>query len=748
MCTEIGPLKKLLGISALPAGLLALPLAAEPPTVEELSPFIARASTVEVGLGHVSESGTRLGRFSGFGDDGLFAVLGLDWIRTADYASDRPVTIRLRAEDLGLDVRSVRLDYRHHGRFGVYAEYDERSARFIDDAVTVYREQAPGRLTLPADWVAAPSTGDMTTLLPSLHEFDVRSDRRSMAAGGDARFAERWHISSDFRQEDRDGHRAMAAMFGPTGGSPRAAFMPVPTDYRTREIDLAVNYADRQRQFRVRYHASLFDNNQPALTFANPYAGIGAWPSSAGYPDGIGQMALSPDNTFHQIGIGGSQSFSPTLNFSGEVAFGRMRQDDDFLALTINPVLAESIVQGLPRASLDGRIDTTAVNLRLAGRPGRRFNWTASYRLDDRDNRTPMGEFVYIGSDSQLQDAGETSSRRRFNLPHDYRDQRLRLAGNFRPAEATRLQAAVEHRRTDRTFTARERTEEDRLELGLRRNFSPHVNAAINLEWADRSGSTYDGAVGFRAGHSDAYVDTVPGGWGELPALRLYHLADRRRQGINLQSTITPDDAWAITLQGGVSEDDFRRSEIGLVEAGNEHVSADVSYSPNARWSAHAFLTHERITSDQDGFSFRGGGFREADLANPDRWWQARHRDRVDTLGLGLRRLLMDERLELRADYVHADARARINVQSGPALDTEPLPDLTSRRHTLDLAARYKINDQLSLSARWWFERYRTADWALDGIGPNQLADVILPFETSYDDRVHVLMLSVIHRWY
>jgi hypothetical protein len=126
------------------------------------------------------------------------------------------------------------------------------------------------------------------------------------------RFAERWQVSAEVRQEDRDGQRAMAAMFGPTGGTPRAAFMPVPTDYRTREIDLAVNYADRQRQFRVRYHASLFDNNQPALTFANPYshhrrlAPLGRL-SRRRRPDG-----LPPDNTFHQLGIGGSQSFSPT----------------------------------------------------------------------------------------------------------------------------------------------------------------------------------------------------------------------------------------------------------------------------------------------------------------------------------------------------------------------------------------------------------------------------------------------------
>ncbi len=734
-----------MALFALTASLIVTPLAAQQITKEALSRHIAPDNFVEVGLGHVSDSGSRLGRFTGLGDDGFFSVLGLDWIRVAEWDSDRPVTIRLRAEDLGLDIRTVRIDYRHQGRFRAYAEYDERSTRFSDDAVTVYRQTSPGRLTLPANWVADTTTAGMAALLPSLNEFDVRGDRRAIAVGGASRLADRWTVSADVREEDRDGHRAMAGFFGATGGNPRAAFLPAPIDYRTRDIDLALAYADRQRQFRVRYHASLFDNHHTALTFANPFSAIGGWHPSAGYPDGIGQMALPPDNEFHQIGFGGGYTFTEQLHFSGEIAFGRMRQNEDFLPLTVNPVLAESIMQGLPRTSLDGRIDTTAITLRLTGRPGRRFNWTASYRLDDRDNRTPIGEFVYIGSDSQLQDAGETSSRRRYNLPYDYRDQRLRLAGNWRISRASRAQASVEHRRIDRTFTARERTDENRLELGLRHALSERVNVGGNVQWADRTGNTYDGAIGFQAGHSSAYVNTVPGGWGELPALRLYHLADRRRQGINLNATVTPTEDWAVSLQAGMSEDDFRRSEIGLVEASNEYASADLSYSPTAHWSAHAFYTRERIGSEQDGFSFRGGGFRQDDLADPDRWWTARHRDRVDSVGLGIRRSLLDERLELRADYVHADARAAIDINAGPTLVATELPDLSSRRHSLDFAARYRINPDLSLRARWWIERFQTVDWAIDDVGPDQLADVILPGETAFNDRVQVVTLSLIY---
>jgi hypothetical protein len=148
-----------------------------------------------------------------------------------------------------------------------------------------------------------------------------------------------------------------------------------------------------------------------------------------------------------------------------------MRQDEDFLPLTANPVLAESIVQGLPRASLDGRIDTTAVNLRLAGttEPALQLECQLPFRRPRQPH--PSGEFVYIGSDSQL--AG-----RRRNL----------IAPALQPACTTTATSACRlagnWRRPVHTYP------------GLRSNIavpiaaSPPANAPTKTAWNWASGAT------------------------------------------------------------------------------------------------------------------------------------------------------------------------------------------------------------------------------------------------------------------
>src|SRR3546814_7863535 len=89
-------------------------------------------------------------------------------------------------------------------------------------------------------------------------------------------------------------------------------------------------------------------------------------------------MALPPDNKFQQGTATFGYNFTDTTRVSADVAIGRMSQNDTFLALTLDPVIAASITEPLPRNSLEGEINTTVINLRLSSRPTRQFHWGAS----------------------------------------------------------------------------------------------------------------------------------------------------------------------------------------------------------------------------------------------------------------------------------------------------------------------------------------------------------------------------------
>ena len=98
------------------------------------------------------------------------------------------------------------------------------------------------------------------------------------------------------------------------------------------------------------YQLSLFRNGETSLTWSNPF--IPVVPGSD-----TGQLALPPDNQFHQSVATLGYESTPTIRFSGDIAFGRMTQDESFLPATVNASLAPS-VPALPSQSLNGQADT------------------------------------------------------------------------------------------------------------------------------------------------------------------------------------------------------------------------------------------------------------------------------------------------------------------------------------------------------------------------------------------------------
>ncbi len=697
---------------------------------------------VELGLGWLSDDADRFGRYGGVRDEGLFALLGLDWLKLGAWDDPDPWRIELALANLDTDSRSGYLALTRPGRFGFWAEVRDNRLFHASDAATIYRRDDATDLKLPDDWVAGATTADLARLLPSLVPVEFEHQRRRAGLGG-RWFSGDWSFDAAFREERRDGTRPMAGLIGNTGGNPRAVLLPAPIDYRTRQFDASADYADRRRHFRIGYHASHFSNANAALAWDNPFSAIGGWHPSAGFPAGRGQLALPPDNQFHQLNLGVGHQLGPRVRLVTDLAMGRMTQDEDLLAMTINPVLADSVEVPVPIDSLDGRIETTNALVRLVTRPTTALSLNFSYRYDDRDNRTRRNEFVYIGGDSQLQDTAITSSRRRFNLPVSYRDQQFAIDAAWRLNARGRVEAGYRHRRTERTFSAREKTDENTFIVGFRRQWADWLSTNLRAEFADRGGSTYDGAAPFVSGHAAEYIETVAGGWGNHPGLRQYHLADRRRQQGSVSAVFSPHAQWQGSITGHVARDDYRRSEIGLTDAETAAWTMDVAYTPEQWVSLWAFYSYEYQRFDQAGQSIRGFN-RLGDLADPERLWETAQRDRVNTVGAGLTTRWLDDRLELRADYVHAAGRARLRFVAGDALPTAPVPDISTRLNSFSVDARYRASQTMTLRLGWRNERFASADWAFDDIGVDQLARVILTGEGNPGYRVNLLTAAVV----
>ena len=734
---------------ALLAAAVSLVLAAAPACAQdnpELEAITRIRSFIEFGLGYVDDASYRFGRYRGLEREGGYGVLNIDWYRRAPHDAEVPSYLRVVATDLGLSTRRVEIEQGRQGRYRLRGEYAEMPTTRTDTGSTPFDGVGGNQLTLPQGWVAGPTTAGMTALSGALHPVRIGHDRRRLGFGLDVLLARGWEVTSDVRHERKEGLKTVGAVIGNSGGNPRAVILPEPIDYELREGEVALRWSDPRKQFEARYLVSLFDENLDSLSWQNPFAAITGWNTAAGYPTGYGQLALPPDNQFHQASLSGGWNWDSGMRLSGTVALGRMTQDEDFLPYTINPAIAASIVQPLPRTSLDGRIDTTTANLQLTGRGTNRFGWSASWRLDDRDNQTPRAEYVYVGGDSANQSVAATSSFRRFNEPLSYRDERLKADAWWRLAPRTRLTGSLERRTTERTYSEREDADETSMRLALRHDNGAWLNGGLRFEHASRDGSTYVGNEPFLSGYAPGYTSTVPGEFENPPLLRKLHLADRSRNRYAASATVTPTEFWSVTFDIQRVKDDYRASALGVTNTASNVFTLDASWMPSTRWSSHAFLTRESLEMEQRGVSTRGAT-RVTDADDPTRAWNAAHDDEIDTAGAGMKWNLANERLELALDYVHARSDTDVTVIGGTALTTAPLPTVSSRMRSLSLQADWRFDEAWSARMRLWNEHFTSEDFALDGVEANQLANVLLLGEGTPDYDVNVLFLTVSYRF-
>ncbi len=720
-------------------------LAASAPV--QVSAASAQGGTVDVGLSWLGDDAWRFGRYSGVDREGVYAVLDLDWRWRDPLHSTESRFCRIEAVDLGLDSRQIHAGFGRQGVWRANVEFAQQPARRDGISTTVMRGAGGADLSLPAGWVPGATTAPMSALLPSLVPVELRSERRRLAFGLEGILSERWEFAARAARERKDGLRPYAGVIGATGGNSRAVFLPEPIDYETREIELLARYSAPRQQYQARYFVSRFENANPALTWQNPFAGVGGLNPAASFPGSFGRVALPPDNRFHQVSLTGGWALSEQTRLTADVAFGQMRQNADLLAYTVNPVLADTITEPLPRASLDGRIDTTAVVLRATSRRGQRFSWTASYRYDDRDNATARDAWVYIPGDSLPQDASESSSRRRFNLPVSYRDQRARLDLGWRFDSATRLDAHAELREERRTYAERHRAEEGTLGAALQRRFSTRVTAAVRVSRSERDGSTYVGNAPFLSTYAPAYTATVAGEFENVPDLRRFNLADRTRDRAGATLVFAASDRLNISFGSALTRDDYRRSEIGLTDARMRAHTLEASYVWSTALNGYGFYAREALDFAQDGQSIRGGANRLVDLADAGRLWSVQQAERVDTLGGGLVWQDPGRRWRIGLDYALALSATGIDVATGSALTSAPLPPLKTRLHSASLRLQREITPALALRASLRADRYRASDWAMDGVPANQLANVILFGSDDPDYRVTLLTVSMQYRF-
>jgi len=233
--------------------------------------------------------------------------------------------------------------------------------------------------------------------------------------------------------------------------------------------------------------------------------------------------------------------------------------------------------------------------------------------------------------------------------------------------------------------------------------------------------------------------------------MRKYYQANRLRNQVSGTINFYPNDALTWTLTGKYNMDNYNQTHDGLTGSRNANLTLDTSYVPGKNLRTYAYLTYEYFDYKQRGFYHPG---RTGPLTpwTPrvavfgDNWWHMETKDDVYTVGGGLDWEMIEDKLNVKLDYMYSYGITETDVGSD-TLAFLPYPDITTRISSLSLTGDYKARENLTVRFMYAFEHFNTTDFGLDNVGVNTLSNVILLGNTSPDYNAHVFGVSLVYEF-
>jgi MtrB/PioB family decaheme-associated outer membrane protein len=541
------------------------------------------------------------------------------------------------------------------------------------------------------------------SLAGTLQQVDLETQRKRLGVGGSWTAQRDWEYAVNFRHETKDGMKRTAGSF-----FVNASELVEPVDYVTDQVDASASYTGKNLQMKFAYYGSTFRNSNSSLTWDDPYTSV--------VGESAGQLALPPDNQFHQILASAGYQFSDRTRASADVAIGRMTQNDSFLASTVTPaVFIPGGIPALPRSSLDGRANTLDVGLKLSSAVSDRLRLNGALTYNDRDNRTPQATYAAVTTDMFLEAP-------RTNLPYSFTQERLKLSADYRASASTKASIGYDYDAHKRTFLEVDTTHENTLWGKVGTRLMDKLDLSLKYEHGERRNSGYQVVTAI----------TPP----ENPLLRKFNMANRTRDTGKVRADFAAAENVNIGLGYESSEDKYSDSTIGLLNGKDSSLYGDVSFTLSESTSLHAYANHQEIKSRQ-------AGSQTPPFTAPD--WSGENKDKIDSFGLGVKHAAIKDKLDIGADYTYMRTNSDIVVNTG--VSNPPFPNLSTSLNSLKLYADYRLKESVSLQAGYWYERYDSRDWRLDGVAPNTIPNVLALGLQAPQYRVNVIRLAVRYKF-
>jgi len=656
-------------LAGLPAALMMGfgPAFAEDPDVAGLT---KPDSSISVGIGNWSGDRHQQGIYDGMRDSGAYGLFDADINKRDDSTG---TWLKLRATDLGLDgTREIRGDYIRQGDFGGFIEYNKSTRDNPYTFNTGLQGIGSSNLTVGT------GLGSFAK-----REVELGTTRELTRLGGFKSLAPGLELKLDFKNEEKTGTRQ-------SGWGSAALFSVEPIDSTTRQLEAVLQYTDAKLQLSGGYYGSWYDNHENlVLERLNGVTG-GTSPSF----NSVTPLSQPLSNQAHQAFVDGGYAFTPTTRGTFKLAYTRATQDENLPSYGLTGANAPFV--NAP-SSLNGRIDTTLVQLGLSSRPMPKLSITGSLRYYDVNDKTPVRGFV--GSNT-------TGVATVYNTPHSYTTTSGKLEATYRLPLNFSLTGGLEYSDQDRSspnlgtvyVPYRTNVKETTYKVQMKRSLADNLNGSLAFLHSERDGSSYEAANG-----------TNP--WSNQ--INPMHIADRNRDKWRMAFDWEPVESMSLQFRVDSARDKYPQDgrPYGLRDGSSEVYAVDGSYAFSEDWVLSAWYSYD-VTEARD-VSFRASGTGAANAVK-----DTRLKDVGDSFGLNVRGKL-NPKVEVGAGFDwfrNTSSYPQELILSGAGANyvtgtTGPVADVKNKLLRLKLDGKYIVDKSSEVRFDLIHERWKSNDW-------------------------------------
>ena len=574
--------------------------------------------------------------------------------------------LALDAADLGLDSRKALFRTGLHGHFDLLMQWRELPRNVATDGRTPYKGGTT--LELPETWGDAIEPENSQTATGEVLDYATR--RKQASARLSYEPAPTVRLQASYARESKTGTTETFAdrLYQATG-------LPKPIDHASEEIGGQAVFTRQPWVVGAELRRSRFRNANAALSWENAFSRHG---------DPTGRIALAPDNDIDTATFTSRTAFGRT-RLSARLVWGRHRQDDAFLPYTTNSALG---VQTLPAPSLGGHVRTFAGAVNIASQLTRRLRLSLVHRERERVNQSPALVLAPV-----LGDLIVTPPRpsRSYDLRRQTTEARLRYRFG------SRVNVALGGRST----------EAQRAPLEIARNRETGA-------WVDLIAHGPGGlALSIKASQASRDASPFRNITRNNALTRRYYQAARDQRVWRARADYrVPDTKVALGAEVDVRTTDYPSSELGLIRERDNGWGVDASFAPAREVQLSAFLESRASDATTAGSQ-----------ASPLVDWYYETLDETRAAGFVARANgVLQAALDVELTYSQVSGRGRYATVTDAA---EVFPQLVSDHRSVRVEATYRWRRQTHIVARWYWEDYASADWALSGVTPDAISNVL-----------------------